>query len=64
MPKASALIPCRLFRSPLTGLWYLVTDWTDLGNGMIEANKKYLLPDPLQRILNAWQQQSKKDGQE
>lgn len=43
--------PILLIRSDLTDTWYVVTDYTDKGNGHFVAKTKHRLSDDQQRQL-------------
>jgi hypothetical protein len=45
--------PVKLVRSGLTGTWYVVTAYTDRGNGRIEALAKHALDEQTQEWLQA-----------
>jgi hypothetical protein len=42
-----------LFRSDLSGVWYVATWYKPLGNGVFEAFTKHALPDNQQQMLEA-----------
>lgn len=45
--------PMMLMRSDLTGTWYVVTDYQDLGDGHYCAKAKHRLPDNTQEQLES-----------
>jgi hypothetical protein len=45
--------PVKLTRSPLTGTWYVVTAYTDKGDGIYRASTKHALEPQMQEQLEA-----------
>jgi len=45
VPKEDIETGERISRSPMTGTWYKVTKWVDLGDGKLKALEKEELPD-------------------
>lgn len=45
VPKNEIETGERYCRSPMTGHWYRVTRWVDLGEGRIKAINKELMPE-------------------
>lgn len=47
--------PIKVMQSGLTGVWYAVTDYVDLGDDRFEAKAKHKLPPDNQRELSELQ---------
>lgn len=54
-PACRRTKPIRVMQSPLTGIWYAVTDYIDLGEDRFTAKVKHKLPANNQRDLNEMQ---------